>query len=139
MKYCKNELCLWRTIVVNILVCAVSYLLLWCEYLGLCCELFVIAVNIFVCAVSCRCCDSCGPPYITYKDIRPSKDKDAMEKVRKLDLNERLKAIKYSSITDAEAIELIEITSKGTTVIKVAEQGRSFIEAGEIDKLLPLR
>ena len=81
MKYHKNELCLWRAIVVNILVCAVSYLLLWCEYLGLCCELFVIAVNIFVCAVSCRCCDSCGPPYITYKDIQPSKDKDAMEKV----------------------------------------------------------
>ena len=39
---------------VNILVCAVSYLLscYCCEYLGLCCELFGIAENILVCAVS---------------------------------------------------------------------------------------
>ena len=51
---------------------------------------------------------------ITYKDIRPSKYKDATGKVRKLDdyLNERSKAIKSSSITDTEAIELMEITSE---------------------------
>ena len=36
----------------NILVCAVSYLVLLLIYLGLYCELFVIAVNILVCAVS---------------------------------------------------------------------------------------
>ena len=41
---------------------------------------------------------------------------------------------------DAEAIELMEITSKDIdTTVKNVEQGTSFIEAGERDKLLPLR
>ena len=48
--------------------------------------------------------------------------------------------MKSLSTMDAEAIELIEITSKDIhTTVKDVEQGTSFIEAGERDKLLPLR
>ena len=62
--------------------------------------------------------------------------------VRKLDgtLNERSKAIPSSSTTDAEAIELMEMTSKEIdTTVNDIEQGTSFIEAGDRDKLLPFR
>ena len=81
---------------------------------------------------------------ITDEDIRPyrSRYKEAREKVRRLvdNLNERSKAIKSSSTTDAEAIELMEITSEDVErTVKNIEQGTSFIEAGERDKLLPLR
>ena len=71
-----------------------------------------------------------------------SRYKDAREKVRKLDKhsNKRSKAIKSSSTTDAEAIELMEIKSEDMdTTVKDVEQGTSFIEAVEKDKLLPLR
>ena len=45
-----------------------------------------------------------------------------------------------SSTTGVEAIELMEITFKDEdTTVKDIEQGMSFIEAGERDKLLPLR
>ena len=41
---------------------------------------------------------------------------------------------------DAGAIELMEITSEDIdTTVKDVEQGMPFIEAGERDKLLPLR
>ena len=61
---------------------------------------------------------------ITDEDIHPyrSRYKDAREKVRKLNdnLNERSKAIESSSTTDAEAIELMEITSEDIdTTVKV--------------------
>ena len=53
---------------------------------------------------------------ITDEDIHlyRSRYKDSIEKVRKLNenLNERSKAIESSSAMDAEAIELMEITSK---------------------------
>ena len=43
-------------------------------------------------------------------------------------------------MTDAEAIELMEITSKDIdTTVNGVEQEMSFIEAGERDRLLPLR
>ena len=55
-------------------------------------------------------------------------------------LDERPKAIESSSATDAEAIEMIEVTSKDIDVtVKDAEQDTSFIESSERDKLLPLR
>ena len=55
-------------------------------------------------------------------------------------LDERSKAIESSSTTDAEAIEMIEVTSKDIdTTVKGVEQDTSFIEPGEKDKLLPLR
>ena len=63
-------------------------------------------------------------------------------KLRKLDdtLNERSKAILSSSTTDAEAIELMEMTSKHIdTTVNDVEQGTSFIETGDRDKLLPIR
>ena len=77
---------------------------------------------------------------VTDEDIQPykSKYKVAREKVRKPDenLDERSKAIESSSTTDAEAIELMEMTSKD---IDGLEQETSFIEPSERDKLLPLR
>ena len=81
---------------------------------------------------------------ITDEDIHPyrSRYKDARVKVGKLcdDLNERSKAITSSSTTDTEAIELTEIISEDIdTTIKRVEQETYFIEAGERDKLLPLR
>ena len=81
---------------------------------------------------------------ITDEDIHPyrSRYKDAREKVIKLNenLNERSKAIESSSATDAEAIELMEMTSKDIdTTVNGVEKEMSFIEPGERDKLLPLR
>ena len=55
-------------------------------------------------------------------------------------LDERSKAIESSSTTDAEAIEMFEVTSKDIdATVKDAEQDTSFIESSERDKLLPLR
>ena len=55
-------------------------------------------------------------------------------------LDERSKAIESSSMADAEAIEVIEMTSKDIdTTVKDVEQDTSFIEPSERDKLLPLR
>ena len=81
---------------------------------------------------------------ITYEDINPydRRSKKAREDVMKLNenLDERSKAIESSSTTDAEAIEMIEMTSKDKDVtVKDAEQDTSFIEPSERDKLLPLR
>ena len=81
---------------------------------------------------------------ITYEDINPydQSSKKAREDVMKLNenLDERSKAIESSSTTDAEAIEMIEMTSKDIDVtVKDAEQDTSFIEPSERDKLLPLR
>ena len=81
---------------------------------------------------------------ITDEDTHPyrTKYKVAREKVRKLNenLDERSKAMDSPSTTDAEAIEMIEVTSKDIdATIKDAEQDISFIEPSERDKLLPLR
>ena len=81
---------------------------------------------------------------LTYEDINPYKPKfkRAREDVMKLNenLDERSKAIKSPSTTDAEAIEMIEVTSKDIdATVKNAEQDTSFIESSERDKLLPLR
>ena len=55
-------------------------------------------------------------------------------------LDERSKAIESSSTTDAEAIEMIEVTSKDIdATVKDAEQDTSFLASSERDKLLPLR
>ena len=85
-----------------------------------------------------------GFTIITDEDINPyrNKYKKAREDVIKLNenLDERSKAIESSSTTDAEAIEMIEMTSKDIDVtVKDAEQDTSFIEPSERDKLLPLR
>ena len=81
---------------------------------------------------------------LTYEDINPydRRSKRAREEVMKLNenLDERSKAIESSSMTDAEAIEMIEVTSKDiNTTVKGVEQDTSFIEPSERDKLLPLR
>ena len=81
---------------------------------------------------------------ITDQDVNPyeQKYKKAREKVRILneDLNERSKAIESSSTTDAEAIEMIEVTSKDIdTTFKDVEQDTSFIKPCERDEILPLR
>ena len=81
---------------------------------------------------------------LTYEDINPydQRSKKAREDVMKLNenLDERSKAIESSSTTDAEAIEMIEMTSEDIdTTVKDAEQDTSFIEPSERDKLLPLR
>ena len=81
---------------------------------------------------------------ITYEDINlyDRRFKRAREDVMKLNenLDERSKAIESSSTTDAEAIEMIEVTSKDIdATVKDAEQDTSFIESSERDKLLPLR
>ena len=81
---------------------------------------------------------------LTDEDTHPyrTKYKVAREKVRKLDdnLDTRSKAIESSSTTNAEAIEMIEVTSKDIdTTVKGVEQDTSFIEPSEKDKLLPLR
>ena len=87
---------------------------------------------------------SMGFTNITDDNVQPhrAKYKKARKKLRKLHdtLNERSKAIPSSSTTDAEAIELMEMTSKDIdTTVNDVEQGTSFIEAGDRDKLLPLR
>ena len=81
---------------------------------------------------------------ITYEDINPydRRYKRSREDVMKLNenLDERSKAIESSSTNDAEAIEMIEMTSKDIdTTVKDVEQDTSFIEPSERDKLLPLR
>ena len=81
---------------------------------------------------------------ITDEDSNPyrTKYKVARDIVKKLNenLDERSKAIESSSTTDAEAIEMIEVTSKDIdATVKDAEQDTSFIEPSERDKLLPLR
>ena len=81
---------------------------------------------------------------LTYEDINPyvPRYKRAREEVMKLNenLDERSKAIESSSTTDAEAIEMIEVTSKDIdATVKDAEQDTSFIESSERDKLLLLR
>ena len=87
---------------------------------------------------------SMGFRTITYEDINryDRRYKKARDDVMKLNenLDERSKAIGSSSTTDAEAIEMIEMTSKDIDVtVKDAEQDTSFIEPSERDKLLPLR
>ena len=87
---------------------------------------------------------SMGFTNIADEDVQPhrAKYKKSRKKLRKLDntLNERSKAIPSSSTTDAEAIELMEMTSKDIdTTVNDVEQGTSFIEAGGRDRLLPLR
>ena len=81
---------------------------------------------------------------LTYEDINPydRRSKRARKEVKKLNenLDERSKAIESPSTTDAEAIEMIEVTSKDIdTTIKHVEQDTSFIEPSERDKLLPPR
>ena len=81
---------------------------------------------------------------LTYEDINPydRRSKRARDEVMKLNenLDERSKAIESSSTTDAEAIEMIEVTSKDIdATVKDVEQDTSFIESGERDKILPLR
>ena len=78
------------------------------------------------------------------KDVQPHRPKyiKAREKLKKLDenLDERSKAIEPSSTTDAEAIEMIEVTSKDIdAMVKDVEQDTSFIKPSERDNLLPLR
>ena len=80
---------------------------------------------------------------IKYKDLQPHRDKyeKAKKKVRILNatLNERSRAIESSSMTGAEAIEMIEMTSNDIdTTVKSVEQDTSFIEPDDKDKLLPL-
>ena len=87
---------------------------------------------------------SMGFTNITDEDIQPhrTKYKKAREKLRKLDenLDERSKAIPSSSTTDAEAIEMIEMTSKDIdTTVNDVEQDTSFIKPDDRDKLSPLR
>ena len=76
---------------------------------------------------------------ITYKDINPYSKKRAKKrgKLRKLDenLNERSRAIESSSTTGAEAIEMIEMTSKDMDMtVKDVEQDTSFIKPDDKDK-----
>ena len=81
---------------------------------------------------------------IVDEDVQPHRLKyvKVREKIGMLNenLDERLKVIESSSTTDAEAIEMIEITSKDIdTTIKDGEQDTSFIKPDDKDKLLPLR
>ena len=81
---------------------------------------------------------------ITDEDVQPHRARYIKErkKVRILneDLNERSKAIESPSTTDAEAIEMIEMTSKDIdTTVKDVEQDTAFIKPSERDKLLTLR
>ena len=82
---------------------------------------------------------------ITYEDIQPyqpkfQKAREEAARILNENLDERSKAIESSSTTDAEAIEMIEVTSKDIdTTVKDVEQDTSFIEPSERDKLLPLR
>ena len=81
---------------------------------------------------------------ITDEDVQPYRPKyvKTREKIRKLNenLDKRSKAIESSSATDAEAIEMIAMTSKNIdTTVKDVEQDTSFIKPDDKDKLLPLR
>ena len=78
---------------------------------------------------------SMGFTNITDEDVQPHRTRyiKARKKVRILneDLNERLKAIESLSTTDAEDIEMIEMTSKDIdTTVKDVEQDTSFIKPG---------
>ena len=79
------------------------------------------------------------------EDVQPYKPRYKRRregKLKKLDenLDKRSKAIESPSTTDAEAIEMIEVTSKDIdTTVKDVEQDTSFIEPSERDSLLPLR
>ena len=76
---------------------------------------------------------------LTLTDLNAKKKE---KKLIKLDdaLNEKSKAIGSPSTTDAEAIEMIVMTSKDIdTTIKDVEQDTSFIKHDEKYKLLPLR
>ena len=80
---------------------------------------------------------------VTDEDVQPHRPKyiKAREMLKKLDenLDDRSKAIESSSTTDAEAIEMVEMTSKDIdTTVKDVERDTSFIEPSERDKLLPL-
>ena len=81
---------------------------------------------------------------LTDEDTHPyrTKYKKARVKIIQLDdnLDERSKAIESSSTTDAEAIEMIEVTSEDIDMtVKDVEQDTSFFEPSERDNLLPLR
>ena len=81
---------------------------------------------------------------VTDEDVQPYKPKYKVEreKIKKLDenLDEKSKEIESSSTTDAEAIEMIEVTSKDIDMtVKDVEQDTSFIEPSEKGNLLPLR
>ena len=87
---------------------------------------------------------SMGFTNMTNEDINPyrTKDKNARKKLIKLDgvLNEKSKAIGSPSTTNAEAIEMIEMTSKDIdTTIKDVEHDTSFFKPDDKYKLLPLR
>ena len=79
------------------------------------------------------------------EDIQPHRSKyikRRKKRLRKLEdnLNGRLKALESSSTTNAEAIEMIEITFNDIdTTVKSVEQDTSFIKPDDKDKLLPLR
>ena len=81
---------------------------------------------------------------ITDEDVQPHRTRyvKARKKRGKLDdtLIERSKAVPSLSTTDAETIELMEITSKDIdTTVNDVERETSFVEASDRDKLLPLR
>ena len=81
---------------------------------------------------------------ITDEDIQLHRKRHVRtrKKLRELDdtLNQRSKAIESSSTTDAEAIEMIEITSNDIdTTAKGVEQDTSLIKPDDKDELLPLR
>ena len=87
---------------------------------------------------------SIGFTNVTDEDINPyrPKYKKAREKLIKLDgaVSKKSKAIGFPSTTDADAIEMIVMTSKDIdTTIKDVEQDTSFIKPDDRDKLLPLR
>ena len=87
---------------------------------------------------------SLGFTDIMYEDINPydRRFKRVREEVSILndDSNERSKMIDSPSTTDAEAIEMVEVTSKDIdTTVKDVEQDTFFIKPSERDNLLPLR
>ena len=76
---------------------------------------------------------------ITDEDIQPLRKRHVRlrKKLRKLDdtLNKRSKAIESSSTMDAEATEMIEITSEDIdTTVKDVEQDTSFIKPEKIEQ-----
>ena len=85
---------------------------------------------------------SMGFTNITDEDVRPYRPRcvKRRDKLRKLDknLDKRSKAIESPSTTNAEVIEMIEMTSKDIdTSVKDLEQDTSFIKPNDKDKLLP--
>ena len=81
---------------------------------------------------------------ITDEDVQPYRSRyvKAREKVRILNenLDKRWKAIESPPTTNAEVIEMIEMTSKDIdTSVKDLEQDTSFIKPDDKDKLLPLK